>query len=182
MSKIGKLPVVILEGVTVDIDGRRIRVRGPLGEVSRDIPDDVEIEVSGGKVVISAKSDSKMSRALWGTTRAHVYNMVYGVVNGWKKELEIVGTGYRAQLDGAKLILSIGYSHPVEIEAPEGIAFKLEKTKIFVSGVDKEVVGEISAKIRRVRPPEPYKGKGIRYSDEEVRRKAGKTAKAQGAV
>jgi large subunit ribosomal protein L6 len=139
----------------------------------------VTVSKKDGQVVVEPTSKSKLSRSLYGTMRAHIQNMVNGVKDGWAKELEMVGTGYRAQVQGNKLVLTIGFSHPVEIEAPEGVEFKVEKLNIAVEGIDKEKVGEISAKIRAVRPPEPYKGKGIKYKDEVIIRKPGKAAKGE---
>lgn len=182
MSRVGKIPVEIPEEVKVKIEGKAIKVSGPKGELERKIPRQVSVSVKDDKVVVEPKSKSKLARSLYGTIRAHVNNMVKGVTDGWTKELEMVGTGYRASTSGNKLVLTIGFSHPVEIEAPEGISFKVEKTDIAVEGVDKEKVGEIAAKIRDVRPPEPYKGKGIKYKDEVVSRKPGKAAKGEGAV
>lgn len=181
MSKIGKAPINIPEGVTVSVDGLEVSVVGPRGSLKRKFSRKVNIEIKEGKILVSAKGTGKSTLSVWGTTRAIIAGMVEGVVNGWKKELELVGTGYRAEVQGTTLILTVGYSHPVNIEAPEGIAFKVEKTIITVEGPNKEVVGQIAANIRNVRPPEPYKGKGIKYLDEVVRRKAGKAAKAVGA-
>lgn len=182
MSRVGKIPVQTPEGVRVEIKGKSIKVSGPKGELEREIPREVAVNQEDGEVVIEPKSKSKLARSLYGTMRAHINNMVKGVKDGWTKELEMVGTGYRAQVSGNKLVLTVGFSHPVEIEAPEGISFKVEKTNITVEGLDKEKVGEISAKIRAVRPPEPYKGKGIKYKDEVIIRKPGKAAKGEGAA
>jgi large subunit ribosomal protein L6 len=182
MSKIGKLPIIIPEGVKVTRDGHVVSVCGPKGSLSYQISREADIEISDGKIVVLSKNETKAQKENYGTTRARIFNIVYGVVNGWKKELELVGTGFRAEVSGRDLILTVGYSHTVTITAPEGITFKVEKTFITVSGPDKEVVGETAAKIRAVRPPEPYKGKGIKYKDEVIRRKAGKAAKAAGAA
>lgn len=182
MSRIGKLPVTIPEGVEAHVSDGTISIKGPKGELVKEIPGELKIEINDGKAVVSAKSKSKFANALHGTYRALISNMVHGVTVGWEKTLEMVGTGYRAELKGNDLVLTIGFSHPVVIQAPDGITFKVEKTVITVSGIDKEKVGQVSANIRAVRPPEPYKGKGIKYTNEVIRRKAGKAAKAQGAV
>lgn len=182
MSRIGKLPVEIPDDVKVTIEGKKIKVSGPKGDLERDIPREVSIKQENGEVIVEKKGNSKLARSLYGTMRAHIRNMVKGVKDGWSKELEMVGTGYRAQTSGNKLTLTVGYSHPVELEAPEGVTFKVEKTNITVEGADKEKVGEISAKIRGARPPEPYKGKGIKYKDEVIIRKPGKAAKGEGAA
>jgi large subunit ribosomal protein L6 len=182
MSRFGKLPVLVPEGVTVNILDRELLVKGPKGELKRDLPEELKVNVGEGIVTVTAKSKSKAVSALHGTYRALIGNMIHGVTEGWEKNLEMVGTGYRAELKGDTLVLTIGYSHPVEIKAPDGITFKVEKTQITVSGIDKEKVGQVSSNIRAVRPPEPYKGKGIKYDDEVIRRKAGKAAKAQGAL
>lgn len=178
MSKVGKLPVELPEGVTVTVDSGDFIVKGPKGELKRTLPRTIEIEVKDNEAVVKPKNNTKETRALFGTTRAHLANMVTGVTEGWSKKLELVGTGYRAELRGNTLVLNVGFSHPIEFEAPEGISFKVEKSIVTIDGIDKEAVGLISANIRKVRPPEPYKGKGIRYEGEYVRRKAGKAAKA----
>lgn len=182
MSRIGKLPIKLPEGVSLEIERSTVSVKGPKGELEKKYPRELMIEEKDGVLTVSVKKETPKSKALHGTFRSLIANMVKGVSEGWKKELELVGTGYRAEVTGNKLILAIGYSHPVEIEAPEGITFKVEKSDLTVEGIDKEVVGEISAKIRAVRPPEPYKGKGIKYKDEVVRRKPGKAARAAGAA
>lgn len=182
MSKIGKAPVIIPEGVTVSIEGNKITISGVKGNLSRSFPREVSFEVKDGKVLVSCKKETKVAKSLFGTTRALINNMVLGVSRGWVKELELVGTGYRAEVNGKELVLTIGFSHPVKIESPEGINFKVEKTIITVEGPDRELVGQIAANIRSVRPPEPYQGKGIKYRDEVVRRKAGKAAKTAGAA
>jgi large subunit ribosomal protein L6 len=183
MSKIGKQPIVIPEGVFLNRDGRTVVIKGPKGELSQDIPRFIDIEQPDeGVVVVKAKSSSKIAKSMHGTVRALLSNMIRGVTEGWSKKLEIVGTGYRAETDGQKIKLAVGFSHPVEIDAPEGISFSVEKSVIKIEGVDKQRVGEVAAKIRGVRPPEPYKGKGIKYENEIVRRKAGKAAKATGAA
>ena len=176
MSKIGKAPIKIPEGVTVNINGLEVSVTGPRGSLTRKFSRKVSIEIKDGQVLVRATGEGKSFLSVWGTTRAIIAGMVEGVVNGWKKELELVGTGYRAEVQGNTLVLTVGYSHPVNIEAPEGITFKVEKTIITVEGVDKEAVGQIAANVRGVRPPEPYKGKGIKFVGEHLRRKAGKSA------
>ena len=178
MSRLGKLPIKITEGVKVEIDGQKVSVTGPKGSLSLALPKGLEVAENAGELLVVNKMKSKQSKANHGTHRLLIENMVKGVVDGWKKELEIVGTGYRAAVEGKKLILTIGFSHPVEIAAPEGIAFSVDKSNIVVEGIDKHLVGQIAANIRAVRPPEPYKGKGIKYIDEYVRRKPGKAAKA----
>lgn len=182
MSRIGKLPVPIPQGVTVNINRNSVTVKGPKGELSRDFPPEITLKQAEGEIVATRHSDHRIHRAKHGLTRALLNNMVVGVSDGFKRELQIEGVGYRARLEDDNLILAVGYSHPVVIEPPEGIAFEVTDRggrALVVSGIDKEVVGEIAARIRRVRPPEPYKGKGIRYADEQIRRKAGKAGKAQ---
>lgn len=176
MSKIGKLPILIPAGVTVEVNGRSVRVTGPKGVRERNIARGVEVKVTDGNVIVTVGGTSKPMMSLHGTTRALIANDVKGVTEGWKKQLELVGTGFRAEVQGKTLILTIGYSHTVKIEAPEGIYFKVEKMIITVEGIDREAVGQVAADVRGARPPEPYKGKGIKYIDEIVRRKAGKAA------
>ena len=178
MSRIGKKPVTIPAGVTVEIDGHLVTVKGPKGELTRELNSNIQVEVIENEVVFTRPDESKLSRSLHGTTRSIVNNMVVGVSEGFKKELELIGVGYRAQKQGEKLVLSVGLSHPVEFEGSEGVSFEVPaNTKIVIEGFNKEKVGELAANIRAVRPPEPYKGKGIRYIDEIVRRKEGKTGK-----
>lgn len=178
MSRIGKLPIPIPAGVEVSISGQTIRVKGPKGELTRELHEDAIVEVVDGEVVVSRKNDNKWNRSLHGLTRTLVANMIEGVTNGFVKSLEIRGVGYRAAKQGNKLVLSVGYSHPVEIEAPAGIEFDVPApTQVAVRGIDKELVGAIAANIRSVRKPEPYLGKGIAYVDERIRRKAGKAGK-----
>jgi large subunit ribosomal protein L6 len=177
MSRIGKLPVPVPDGVDVTVDGLHVTVKGPKGELSQTMPDGVGIKVEDGEVVVSRDSDARTHRARHGLVRSLVFNMVTGVSDGYSRALELVGIGYRAQPKGSDLELQVGYSHPVLIEAPEGISFEVpQPTRVVVNGIDKVLVGQIAANIRKVRPPEPYKGKGIRYEDERVRRKAGKAA------
>ena len=182
MSKIGKKLIKIPQGVEVEIKGSSVTVTGNKGSLTKIFPSIVIIEKLDDKVKIGVKGKSKRASSMHGTARAIISNMVKGVTDGWSKSLELVGTGYRAEVSGNTLILTVGFSHPVKIEAPEEIFFKVEKADISVEGLDKEVVGEVAAKIRSVRPPEPYKGKGIKYKDEVVRRKPGKAAKAAGAA
>ena len=178
MSKIGKQPIDIPEGVEVDIKDRQILIKGPKGELKRQIAEEVRVEIKDSQLIVSPIVENKKANALWGLTRALLFNMVRGVTEGFEKVLEIEGVGYRAALEGNKLILSLGFSHPVEVETPEGISFAVDKNKIKVSGIDKELVGRVAANIRALKKPEPYKGKGIRYEGEVIRRKAGKKAVA----
>ncbi|KAF0816483.1 MULTISPECIES: 50S ribosomal protein L6 [unclassified Cytobacillus] len=178
MSRIGKKPIEIPTGVTVTNDNNTVTVKGPKGELSRSFNQDIEIKVEDNVINVSRPSDAKEHRALHGTTRALLANMVEGVSKGFERGLELIGVGYRAQKQGKKLVLNVGYSHPVEIEPEEGIEVEVpSNTKIIVKGTNKERVGALAANIRDVRPPEPYKGKGIRYEGEYVRRKEGKTGK-----
>ena len=175
MSRIGKKPVEIPSGVDVKIDGSDVVVKGSKGELTRSFNERIGFDVEEDVITLTRPDDSRESRALHGLSRALFNNMVVGVSEGFRKELEIHGVGYRASLKGRNVELLVGFSHPVEVEAPDGITFEVpEQTKIVVSGIDKEQVGQVAANIRKVRPPEPYKGKGIRYSGEYVRRKAGK--------
>lgn len=179
MSRIGKLPVSIPGGVTITVDeANLVTVKGPKGTLATKVSPDMQIEQKDGVLTVSRPSDDKQHRALHGLTRSLIHNMVVGTTDGFAKRLEIVGVGYRAQMQGTKLVLNVGYSHPVEFEAPEGIEFEAPAAnRITVKGMDKQQVGQIAADIRKVRPPEPYKGKGIRYEGEHVRRKEGKTGK-----
>ena len=179
MSRIGRMPVVLPEGVNVQIKGSHVRVKGPKGELQHIFPADMSISLDDGEVNVKRPSDAKHHRALHGMTRALINNMVVGVSAGFEKILEINGVGYRAELKGQNLVLNVGYSHPVEVEPPEGITFEVDNRtrQIKVAGYDKQVVGQVAADIRKVRPPEPYKGKGIKYIDERIRRKAGKAGK-----
>lgn len=180
MSRIGRLPVALPQGVTAEVTGHEIKIVGPKGTLEIKFPRQIEVEVKEDEVLVSLKKVTKQGSAHFGTTRALIANMVKGVSEGWSKQMELVGTGYRAEVQGNKLILTVGYSHPVEIEAPEGISFKVEKSIITIEGINRETVGQVAANIRFVRPPEPYKGKGIKYIDEIIRRKAGKAAKTVG--
>ncbi|WHY67255.1 50S ribosomal protein L6 [Neobacillus sp. SuZ13] len=178
MSRVGKKPIVIPAGVTVTLNNNTVTVKGPKGELTRTFHSDITINVEENLVTITRPSDVKEHRALHGTTRAVLANMVEGVSTGFSRGLELIGVGYRAQKQGNKLVLNVGYSHPVEIEAEEGLEIEVPaNTKIVIKGTDKERVGALAANIRGVRPPEPYKGKGIRYEGEFVRRKEGKTGK-----
>ncbi|MCL5784269.1 MAG: 50S ribosomal protein L6 [Patescibacteria group bacterium] len=178
MSRIGNTPIQIPSSVNVSVDGQEVLVKGPLGELSLSLRPEVKVEVADQQVVVRLKKGDSSAKAFHGLTRSLIANMVTGVEKGWQKKLELVGVGFRAQASGEKLTLAVGYSHPVEITAPEGIKLSAEdNTKITVSGIDKILVGQVAARIRSVRPPEPYKGKGIRYAGEYVRRKAGKAGK-----
>lgn len=178
MSRIGKRPITIPAKVQVAIDGTNIVVKGPKGELSRTLRDNVSLSQEGEILHVNRRDETRTSKQLHGLSRTLVANMVEGVSQGFQRRLEIQGVGYRAQLQGRNLVLNMGYSHQVQIEPPEGIQFAVEgTTNVIVSGYDKEIVGNTAAKIRAVRPPEPYKGKGIRYAGEVVRRKAGKTGK-----
>ena len=176
MSRIGKKPILIPEKVEVKIDVKNVLINGPKGELSIEVRPEIKVEISDGKIVVSPQTDTKRTGAFWGLTRALLQNMVKGVTEGFEKKLSMEGVGYRAKLEGEELILQVGFSHPVPIQPPPGIKFSVEKNIITVSGIDKGLVGQIAAKIRKVKPPEPYKGKGIRYLGEYVRRKAGKKA------
>jgi large subunit ribosomal protein L6 len=177
MSRIGRKPVTIPEGVSVDVAPGRVSVNGPKGELTQDVSNDMRVAVDDGVLTVARPTDRATHRALHGLTRSLIANMVEGVVEGYTKELEIQGVGYRARLQGKSLELSVGFSHPVSMPAPDGIEFEVpQPTQVIVRGIDKQLVGETAARIRRVRPPEPYKGKGIRYAGEHVRRKVGKRA------
>jgi len=177
MSRIGRKPVAVPDAVTVDIAPGNVAVKGPKGELRQSLSPDMKVEQSDGVVTITRPTDRGEHRALHGLTRSLIANMVEGVTNGFEKKLEIQGVGYRAQLKGRNLEMALGYSHPVAIEAPEGIEFEVpQATEIIVRGIDKQLVGQVAADIRKRRPPEPYKGKGIRYRDEHVLRKVGKRA------
>ena len=179
MSRVGRQPIPLPDKVTVEIRGSRVAVKGPRGELTRDCHTDMRVEQVDGQLVVSRPSDQRQHRALHGLTRALLNNMVIGVTEGFHKELEIQGVGYRADLVGENLTMHLGYSHPIEVKPPPGIKFALEpRAKIItVEGIDKELVGQIAADIRGLRPPEPYQGKGVRYLGERVRRKAGKAGK-----
>jgi large subunit ribosomal protein L6 len=183
MSRVGKLPITIPSGVDVDIDGSHVKVKGPKGTLERDVAPVLTVSQDDGVLRVERPDDQKRSRELHGLTRTLINNMVLGVTEGFSRNLEIQGVGYRAQLKGKALQLNLGYSHPIDIAPPDGIAFVVENpTKLSVTGIDKELVGRIAAQIRAQRKPEPYKGKGVRYEGEVVRRKAGKAGKIGGAA
>ncbi|MEE0283147.1 MAG: 50S ribosomal protein L6 [Lachnospiraceae bacterium] len=178
MSRIGRMPVAIPAGVTVEIaEGNKVTVKGPKGTLVRELPHEMEIKIEDGHVIVSRPNDLKRMKSLHGLTRTLIHNMTIGVSEGYTKTLEVNGVGYRAAKAGKKLTLNLGYSHPVEMEDPEGIETKVDGNKIVVSGISKEKVGQYAAEIRDKRRPEPYKGKGIKYADEVIRRKVGKTGK-----
>jgi large subunit ribosomal protein L6 len=177
MSRIGRQPIELPSGVSVSISASRVMVNGPLGELSQEVPARMKVEQEDGSVVVKRPTDRGDDRALHGLTRSLIANMVQGVTSGFEKRLEIQGVGYRASLRGVDLELNVGYSHPVVLKAPAGITFEVPApTQVTVKGIDKQQVGQIAAEVRKVRPPEPYKGKGIRYEGEYVRRKVGKRA------
>ena len=181
MSRIGRLPIPVPAGVDVTLDGTFITVTGPKGVLTRTLTDRVTVEQADGRILVTRASEDKTTKSLHGLTRTLVANMVEGVTTGYRKNLEITGVGYRAALQGTKLQLNLGYSHPIEIDPPAGIGFELETpTKVAVVGIDKELVGRVAAQVRSKRKPEPYKGKGVRYAGEVVRRKAGKAGKVGG--
>lgn len=183
MSRIGNAPILIPANITVEINGQEVSVKGPLGELSMEYLPKIKVEVAGNQIIVKRIKEDKFSKSLHGLTRSLINNMVLGVEKGWEKKLELVGVGYRTQINGNKLVLNVGFSHPVEVEMPENIKFVVtDNTKIAISGIDKIKVGQIAAKIRDVRPPEPYKGKGIRYEGEYIRRKAGKAGKVGAGV
>jgi large subunit ribosomal protein L6 len=178
MSRIGFKPIEIPEGVEVKVDGNKVSVKGPKGELSKEIHEEMKVKMEDNVVTVERPNDLKETRSLHGTSRTMINNMILGVTQGFEKDLEISGVGYRAQMQGKKLVVNAGYSHPVEIEPIDGIEIEVPKnTELKIKGIDKELVGAVSANIRAIRPPEPYKGKGIRYANEYVRRKEGKTAK-----
>lgn len=179
MSRIGRMPIAVPAGVTVDIaENNKVTVKGPKGELTRVLPEAMDIKKDGEEIVVTRPNDLKKNKALHGLTRTLIYNMVIGVTEGYEKVLEVNGVGYRAQKQGKKLVLSLGYSHPVEMEDPEGITVEVpNQTELVVKGIDKQLVGNYAVKIRDWRKPEPYKGKGIKYAGEYIRRKEGKTGK-----
>jgi large subunit ribosomal protein L6 len=177
MSRIGKQPIAVPSGVEVSIEPELVRVKGPKGELAERVNRDIDVKQENGEILVARPTDRGEHRALHGLTRSLIANMVEGVTNGFEKRLEIQGVGYRAQLQGSKLVLALGYSHPVEMDAPEGIDFEVpQPTRVIVRGISKQAVGEVAANIRKARPPEPYKGKGSRYEGEHVMRKVGKRA------
>lgn len=182
MSKIARIPVIIKEGVSVSLDGDKVKASGPKGELFFVVPSGIKTRIENGKVIVSqVKENDRETKALFGLTRASIANIIKGVSEGFEKKLELSGVGYRAQADGSTLTLYVGYSHPVVIKY-DNINFSVSENVITVSGNDKTLVGDVASKIRSVRPPEPYKGKGIKYQNERIRRKAGKAAKALGAA
>jgi len=175
MSRIGKRTITVPKGVTVTLDGQTVSVKGPKGERSWTVAEEIEVKQEDGELSLAAREDTQRARAMWGLSRTLVDNMVVGVTDGFERKLELVGVGYRAALKGRDLSLQLGFSHEVDIKAPEGVTFAVPKqTEITIQGADKQVVGELAANIRKLRPPEPYKGKGVRYAGEKVRRKEGK--------
>lgn len=178
MSRIGRLPITIPSGVEVNLDGRELRVKGAKGELNRTLAEGMTVEIEDGTLTVNRPNDEREYRSLHGLTRSLINNMIVGVTDGFTKKLEIVGTGYRVLAKGSDLEFALGYSHPVAVEAPEGISFTVEgANKLAVSGIDKQQVGEVAANIRKLRRPDPYKGKGVRYEGEQIRRKAGKAGK-----
>lgn len=179
MSRIGKQPIAVPSTVKIEIDGQKVSVSGPKGQLSREVVPEIRIHFEDGTLTVTRPSDEARDRAMHGLMRALLANMVTGVEAGFRKTLELVGVGYRAQLQGNNLTLALGFSHPVEITPPEGISFTVEGPRVHIDGIDREQVGQVAANIRKLRPPEPYLGKGIRYQGEIVRRKAGKSGKGR---
>ncbi len=177
MSRIGRLPITIPSGVDVTIDGARVTVKGPKGQLERTIAAPITVTLEDGQLTVARPDDERESRSLHGLSRTLINNMILGVTEGFSKQLEVIGTGYRVLAKGQDLEFALGYSHPVPVKAPEGIAFAVEGNKVTVSGIDKQKVGETAANIRKLRRPDPYKGKGVRYAGEQIRRKAGKAGK-----
>ena len=177
MSRIGRLPITVPSGVDVTIDGARISVKGPKGQLEHTLPTPITATLEEGQVIVARPDDERESRSLHGLSRTLINNMVLGVTEGFTKALEVVGTGYRVQAKGQDLEFALGYSHPVPVKCPEGISFTVEGNKVTVAGIDKQKVGETAANIRKLRKPDPYKGKGVRYAGEQIRRKAGKAGK-----
>ena len=179
MSRVGRLPVALPSGVDVKIDGSHVKIKGLKGEMEFTFSPEIEILLNENEIQVNRPSDAREMRSLHGTTRALIQNMIIGVTDGFQKELQLVGVGYRANMEGKNLVLNVGYSHSVVVEPPEGITFEVgeRNQQIFISGIDKQSVGQVAADVRKIRPPEPYKGKGIRYKDEYIRRKAGKAGK-----
>jgi large subunit ribosomal protein L6 len=175
MSRVGRKPVPVPKGVNVNLSGRNVAIKGPKGELKRELPLGVSVKVDGGNLQVSRADDSRENRAKHGLTRALLNNMVVGVTQGFERQLEINGVGYRAEVAGQKVTFALGYSHPVVYELPKGISAKVDKNFLILGGADRELLGEVAAKIRDFRPPEPYKGKGVKYVEETIRRKVGKT-------
>lgn len=178
MSRIGKKPIIIPEGVEVGIEGNKVTVKGPKGELFKEFSPEVKIAKEGNQVKVSIEKENKKSKSLWGLSRTLIFNMIEGTTSGFSKKLEIEGVGYKAEMKDGEIVISAGFSHPVNLIVPEGIDVLIEKNVITVSGIDKELVGQFAANIRKVKPPEPYKGKGIKYEGEIIRRKVGKKAAA----
>lgn len=182
MSKIGKKPIEIPKGVKVNVEGRAVRVQGPKGELKRSLSPRIKVSVTAEEIKVEPRENSRTARQMWGLTRTLLSNMIIGVTQGFKKDLELSGIGFRAEKKGLGLSIAVGFSQPIEFEAPEGITLNVsDKTKIEVRGMNKQLVGQVAAKIRSLRPPEPYKGKGVRYAGEEVRKKPGKAGKVGAA-
>lgn len=182
MSKIGKIPVIVKEGIEVMLEGKNVRAKGPKGELSFTIPNGISVSLSDGKVLVAQeKKNDRETTSLYGLTRAQIANMVKGVSEGFEKKLELSGVGFRAEAQGSNLTIYVGFSHPVKVNQ-EGVNFSVEENVVTVSGIDKTLVGNTAARIRNIKPPEPYKGKGIKYQGERIRRKVGKAAKAIGAA
>lgn len=179
MSRIGKIPIKIPEEVKINLEDQRIKIAGPKGELILSLPSQVEVKIADGEIICQGK---KNQGSLWGLYRTLISNAVIGVSQGWTKTLELVGVGFRATIEGDELVLTVGFSHPVRFKAPAGITFSVSENKIQITGSDKQLVGEVAANLRRIRPPEPYKGKGIKYQEEKIKRKIGKVAKAIGAA
>lgn len=177
MSRIGNMPIVIPAGVEVKLDGNTVTVKGPKGELTRTVHQNMKVEIEGAEIKVTRPDDQKENRSLHGLTRTLIANMVEGVTNGYSKQLEVNGVGYRSSVEGNKLVLNIGYSHPVEMPFPDGVKAEVNDKVITISGIDKQKVGQFAAEVREKRPPEPYKGKGIKYMDEHIRRKEGKAGK-----
>ena len=177
MSRVGKKPITIPEGTKVTVDGKTVTVSASQKEIKFSVPDKIKVRADGDTMVVERTEETKNAKSLHGSIARILQNAIKGVSEGWSKTLELVGTGYRAKLEGTSLVLSMGFSHPVRIDPPEGISFVVGENKITVSGVDRHLVGQVAANVRQVRPPEPYKGKGIKYEGEVIRRKAGKAAK-----
>lgn len=177
MSRIGKKPINLPEGVKIEVSKLTFKVSGPKGTVEKKIPEGVTILVNDSIASVATKGETKLARSIHGTIRATLADMVKGVTTGWSKVLELSGTGYKAEVSGSTLTLALGFSHPVKVVAPEGISFTVEKTLVTVHGADRELVGEVAANLKKIRPPDPYKAKGIKYQGEEIKRKAGKAAK-----
>ena len=177
MSRIGNQPIKIEEGVTVDIDNKRVSIKGPKGELNIELPFELSAEIKDNELIVTRSNEEKPTKSIHGTYRMILANAIYGVKNGYEKKLELVGVGYRARLEGKTLVMTLGWNHPIKVEPYDGIEIEVpEETKITISGIDKQKVGEFAAKVRGMREPEPYKGKGVRYADEYVRRKSSKSS------